>query len=137
MEIYLLDFAGIVVKCSQKPVFFTFLERLHNVFSIFFSRWLLVNNSRNKRVSVVLLYLIGFETINLYIFFIKMSCFGSNFFFKKNKELLIITKNADTLLYSSVSWNSVQNFKVNGQGVLVLALGEHDMSTYDFHLFRF
>ena len=30
MEIYLLDFADIVVKCSQKPVFFTFLERLHS-----------------------------------------------------------------------------------------------------------
>ena len=43
----------------------------------------------------------------------------------ENRELLTITKNADMHLYSSVSWNSVHNFKVNGQVVLVLALGEH------------
>ena len=48
--------------------------------------WLLVNNSRNKRVSAFLLCFIGFETINFYIFFIKMSCFGSNLFFWKIKN---------------------------------------------------
>ena len=52
-----------------------------NVFSNFFSRWLSVNNSRNKRVSAFLLYFIGFEIINFYILFIKMSCCGSNLFF--------------------------------------------------------
>ena len=43
----------------------------------------------------------------------------------KNKELLIITKNADTHLYISDLENSAQNFKANGQAVLLLALGEH------------
>ena len=43
----------------------------------------------------------------------------------KNKELLTITGSSDTLLYSSISWNSVQNLKANGQALLVLALGEH------------
>ena len=43
----------------------------------------------------------------------------------KNKKLLTVTKNADKLLHSSVLWNSVQNFKVKGQTVLVLALAEH------------
>ena len=57
-----------------------------NVFSVFYSRWLLVNNSRNKRVSAFLLCFIGFEIINFYILFIK----------------------------------------INGQAVLVLALGAHD-----------
>ena len=52
-----------------------------NVFSVFYSRWLLVNNSRNKRVSAFLLCFIGFEIINFYILFIKMSCCGSNLFF--------------------------------------------------------
>ena len=56
-----------------------------------------------------------------------MSCFGSNLlFWKYTKELLLITKEADTLLYSSVSWTSVQNFKANGQAILVLALGKHN-----------
>ena len=41
----------------------------------------------------------------------------------ENRELLIIAKNADTLLYSSLSWNSVQNFKTSRQTVLVLMLG--------------
>ena len=40
-------------------------------FAIFFSRWTVVNNSRNKRVTTFLLYFIGFETIKFYIFFIK------------------------------------------------------------------
>ena len=53
----------------------------NNVLSIFFSGWPVVNKSRNKRVSAFLLYFIGFETINFYIFFIKMSYFGSNLFF--------------------------------------------------------
>ena len=44
----------------------------------------------------------------------------------ENRKILIITKNADTLLYSSLSWNSEQIFKANGLAVLVLALEEHD-----------
>ena len=44
----------------------------------------------------------------------------------KNRELLIVTKKVDTLLYSSLSWNYVQNLKANGQAVLLLALREHD-----------
>ena len=56
-----------------------------NVLSIFFSRWHLVNDSKNKRVSAFLLCFIGFETINFYAFFIKMSCFGSNLFFLKKR----------------------------------------------------
>ena len=44
----------------------------------------------------------------------------------KNKERLTITKNADILLYNSVLWKSVQNFKANWLAVLVLGLGEHD-----------
>ena len=95
-----------------------------NVLSIVFSCWHSVIDSRNKTLSEFLLCFIGFETINFYIFFIKMSCFESNFFL--NRELLIIKKNADTLLYRSRSWKSVQNFKANGKTVLVLALGEHD-----------
>ena len=45
----------------------------------------------------------------------------------KNKELLTIAKNADTIFCSSVLWNSVQNFKTNEQAVLVLALEEHNL----------
>ena len=44
----------------------------------------------------------------------------------KNKELSTITKNPDTLLYSCLLLISVQNFKANGQAVLVLPHGEHD-----------
>ena len=44
----------------------------------------------------------------------------------KYKELLTITKNADTLLNSSVLWSSVQNFKANGQVALALGLEEHE-----------
>ena len=67
----------------------------NNFFSIFFSRWPVANNSRNKRVSALLLYhgdiilkspwlyFIGFETIYFYLFFIKMSHFRSNLFFQK------------------------------------------------------
>ena len=40
-------------------------------------------------------------------------------------ELLTITNSTDTLLYSSVSWNCVQNLKANRQAVLVLAVREH------------
>ena len=39
-----------------------------NVLSIFFSHWYLVNETRNKTVSAFLLYFIGFETINFFIF---------------------------------------------------------------------
>ena len=44
----------------------------------------------------------------------------------KNKELLTITENADSLLYSSASWNYVQSFKRNGLAVRALALGEYN-----------
>ena len=117
----------IAVKYSLNPLFFNFFwvpALTKNFFSTFFSWWLLVNNSRNKRASAFLLCFTGFETINFYIFFIKISYFQTNSF--KNKELLTITQIADMLLYSSDSWNSVQNFKANGRAVLVLALGEHD-----------
>ena len=127
LEIHFLDFVDIIVSHSQNLLLFNFFwapALTKNVFSIYFSRWFLVNKSRNKRVSTFLLCFIGFETIKFYTFVIKMSCFGSNSFFK-NKELLTITKTADTLLYSSVFWNSVQNFKANGQAVLVLLLREH------------
>ena len=67
-----------------------------NVLSIFFPCWLLVNGCRNKRVPTFWLCFIGFETINVYIFFIKMSCFGSNLlnpqsgYFKIDTYLLIL-----------------------------------------------
>ena len=41
-----------------------------NSLSIFFARWLLVNDRRNKRVSA-------------FIIFVKLSCFESNLFFKQ------------------------------------------------------
>ena len=70
-----------------------------NVLSIFFPRWLLVNDNRNKGVSAFLFLLcsIGFGKNNfcIFLFWIKIILF-------KNKELLTITKNADTLLYSNV-----------------------------------
>ena len=72
-------------KVLPEPAVFHFFRvpaLTNNVLPIFFSCWLVVNNSRNKRVSAFLLYFIGFETINFYIiFFIKMSYFGSNLFF--------------------------------------------------------
>ena len=50
-----------------------------------------------------LLYFIGFETINSDIFFIKLfKVILDQTYSFKNKELLTITKNKDTLLYSSV-----------------------------------
>ena len=54
-----------------------------------------------------------------------MSYYGSTYSFK-NKNLQTLTKNADTLLHSSVLWNSVQNFKANRKAALVLARREHD-----------
>ena len=58
----------------------------------------------------------------------------------KNTELiireLIITKNAVTLLYSSLSRNFVQNFKADGQVVLVLALEERDNLWFSLILLR-
>ena len=36
-------------------------------------------------MSAFLLCFIGFETMNFYIFFINISCFGSNLFFKKKR----------------------------------------------------
>ena len=56
---------------------------IKNVLSAFSSRWNLVDDSRNKRVPAFFLCFIGFETLNFCIFFIKMSCFGSNLFFYK------------------------------------------------------
>ena len=72
----------IVVKYSQIPLVFFHLfwvPAFTNVFSIFFLDWLVLNNSRNKRVSAFLLYFIGFETVS-FMFFIKLSYFGSNLF---------------------------------------------------------
>ena len=60
---------------------FSALALIKNIPSIFFSRWQLVNDSMDKRVSAFLLCLIGFETIKFYMFLIKMSCFGSKLLF--------------------------------------------------------
>ena len=85
MEIYFLDSVDVVVKYSQNSLFLTLWAPAltKNVLSIFFSRSILVNDSRNKKMAVYLLCVIAFEIINFYIFFIKMSCFGSNLFFYK------------------------------------------------------
>ena len=56
-------------------------------------------------MSVFLTYFIGFDTINFYIFSLKWAILDQTYSFK-NKELLTVTKIADTLLYSSVKWNS-------------------------------
>ena len=78
-----LFLGDIVVKNSQNLLPFTvfvFFERLHSqrmFFTIFFSLRLLVNNSRIKRVFAFLVCFIGFDSINFYTFFIKMSCLGS------------------------------------------------------------
>ena len=82
-----------------------------------------------------MLYIIGFEAINFYIFFIKANYFGSKLFFK-NKELLTITKNAGILLYSGALQISVQNFMANGQTVLVLALREHIIYIFTYFVSR-
>ena len=51
------------------------------LFFQYFFTLTLSNDSRNERVSAFLLCFDRFETVNFYIFFIKMSCFGSNLFF--------------------------------------------------------
>ena len=79
---------------------------------------------------------IGFETIVFYVLFIKMSCFGINLFFK-NRELLIITKNADTLLYSSLSWNSSFKFQFEISRQTGKPFCSGNMTTYDFYLICF
>ena len=59
-------------------------------------------------------------------------------YFLKNKELLIITKNADTLLYNSVLWNSVQNFKANRQAAYFTSSSPSEFSrnaSFNFALF--
>ena len=96
-----------------------------NVLSIFFSRWHLVNDSRKKILSASLLYIIGFETINFISSSWKRVVFDQTYTFK-NRELLIITKIADLFLYSKLTWNSMQNFKADKEGVLVLALWDDD-----------
>ena len=75
-----------------------------NVLSIFFSCWLLVNDSRDKRVSAFLLCFIGFKII--FIYFLWKWVVSDETYSFKDKELLIILKNADTLLYDSVSLTS-------------------------------
>ena len=80
----LLGFGRYCSKVLPEPAVFHLFwapALTNNVFWIIFSRWLVVNNSRNKRVSAFLLYFNGFGTINFYIFFIKMSRFGSYLFF--------------------------------------------------------
>ena len=63
----------------------------------------------------------GFEIINFIYIFHKNELFWIKLIFLKKRELLIITKNTDTRSYSSLSSNSVQNFKANGQAVPVQA----------------
>ena len=80
--IYFFEFGEYCGKVFPEPgVSHTFWAPAltKNVFSIFFLYWLLLNDSRNKRV--FLLCFTGFEAINFCIFFIKMSCSGSNLFF--------------------------------------------------------
>ena len=108
----------IVVKHSQNPLFFTLFEYLHSQI-FFFSHWLSVDNSRNKRVSV-------FFFVMLHWFWNKNWFVLDQTYFFENKELLTITRNTDTHLYNSVSWNAVQIFKVVKHAVLVLVLWEHD-----------
>ena len=81
--LYSVDTVGKVFWESAVFHLFWALPLTKNVFSIFCSRWLLVNNSKNKGMAALLLCFTGFEAINFYIFFIKMSCFGSNLFFYK------------------------------------------------------
>ena len=60
---------------SEPAAFYVFWAPalVKNVFlKYFFSCWLSVNNSRNKMVYAFLLRFTVFETINFYIFFIKM-----------------------------------------------------------------
>ena len=64
------DSVDIVVKYSQNPLFLTFFERLHSqriFFQYFFSRWLLVNDSRNKRDFAFLPCSIGFDLKQLIV----------------------------------------------------------------------
>ena len=68
----------------------------------------------------------GFEIISFLCFCKSELLWTIVVFSFKNKELLTKTKNGNSFLYSSVSWNSVQNFKAHGQSILVTALEEHD-----------
>ena len=79
----LLEFGRYCGKAVPEPTVFHLVwapALKSNAFSIFFLRWPAVSDSRNKKMSAFLLYFIGFETINFHIFFIKMSCLGSNLF---------------------------------------------------------
>ena len=72
MEAPFQDSVGIALECSQNPLFFIFFERLNSgitFFQYFFSRWSVVNNSKNKKVAAFLQYFTGFETITFYTFF--------------------------------------------------------------------
>ena len=70
----------IVVKHSQNPLFFTLFEYLHSQI-FFFSHWLSVDNSRNKRVSV-------FFFVMLHWFWNKNWFVLDQTYFFENKELL-------------------------------------------------
>ena len=97
MEIYVLDFADIVVKYFQDLLFSPHKE----CFSVFFPRWLFLNKRGQKGVRVFVIFHWFWK--NIYIYFLKKWVVWDQNVSVKNKELLIITKSADTLLYSSVS----------------------------------
>ena len=73
---------------------FRVLALTSNVLSIFFSCTHLANDIRNN-VFVMLHWFWN----NFYIFFINMSCFGSNLFFEDRKLLIIMTFAQQCLLY--------------------------------------
>ena len=57
--------------------------RTNNVLSFFFYMLTLSKWQYKQKGVRVLICFIGFESTILYMFFIKMSCFGSNLFFEK------------------------------------------------------
>ena len=141
LEIHFLDFVDIIVRHSQNLLLFNFFwapALTKNVFSIYFSRWFLVNKSRNKRVSTFLLCFIGFETIKFYTFVIKMSCFGSNSFFKLQNFLnysFFRLQKPRTLFCTAVFFETL--YKISRQtGKPFWYYYSGNMAIFDFNLFR-
>ena len=128
LDIFHLGFGRYYGKVLTEPTIYHLFwaPALINVSSIFFARLPVVNNSRSKKATNIFVMLNWFwDNYFLYIFHKKSVILDQAYSFK-NTELLTITKSADTLWYSNVLLNPVQKLKVNGQALLVLALGEHD-----------
>ena len=70
----LLGFGRYCGKVLPEPAVFHIFwaPALKNVFSIFFSRRIVVNNSRNKKVFAFLLYFIGFELLFIKLILLKI-----------------------------------------------------------------